>query len=189
MSFMAIVWGILGFIGSIASIYTAAVLILDKLGSYSWWSIYIRSRRLIKKIKMSGFSPDLVVGIGRSGAILGGILAGNLGVIPIAVIDRKYMWNKRKTRRVIPLVFVKEEDIRGKKILLVDAAPHTGETCKFLKDEIVKYSPVEVRTASLFKTKYTLQVPDFYISEVKKVKRMPWRFTEDYREDFAPPED
>lgn len=178
------IWDVLGLLGTLASLYTTALVLLDRLGFYSWWGIYIRSRQLVNKIKASGYSPDLVVGIGRSGAILGGILAGNLGVLPITVVDREYIWHEG-TRHVKPLMFVKQEEIKGKKILLVDAAPHTGETSKIIKDKLNEFNPAELKLAYLFKTRYVLQKPDFYVKDVKKVRTMPWRFSADYREDFA----
>lgn len=177
---------VLAVVGVFTSLYSAIIVILDRLGFYSWLGIQLRSKKLIGKIRSSGFNPDVIVGLGRSGAILGGILAGNMGVIPITVIDRTYEWSNGKSRRAIPIPFIKPEMISGKKVLLVDAAPHTGETCKMIKEELLTYSPKELRIASLFKYTYTIQVPDYYVSEVQKVRKMPWRFMQDYREDFSP---
>ena len=187
MNLLDAIWKILGVIGTIAAIYMAGVRFAEQLGYFSWWGICIRSRKLLKKIKNSRFFPDLVIGVGRSGAVLGGILAGNLGVIPITIVDRRYDWIGN-TRQVIPLIFVKEQDVRGKRILLVDAAPHTGETLRVLKNKLMQFQPVELHTASLFKVKYSVETPDYYIKEVKKVKKMPWRFTKDYIEDFVAPQ-
>jgi hypoxanthine phosphoribosyltransferase len=176
---------ILALIGAATSVYSIALLGLDRMGYYSWISIRERSKKLLKKIKESGYAPELIVGLGRSGAILGGILAGNLGVVPITVVDRFYSWRDDKTREVVPILLIKEDMIRGKKILLVDAAPHTGETCKVIRDELMKMSPADIKVAALFKSAYTVLVPDFYINEVEKVRKMPWRFSGDYREDFT----
>lgn len=186
-SIWAMLWKILVVIGAIATVYMAVVLIIERFGYFSWWGIRIRSKKLLEKIKNSGFSPELVIGVGRSGAVLGGILAGNLGVIPIAIVDRKYAWIKN-TRQIIPLVFIKEHEVKGKRILLVDAAPHTGETLRVLKNEIRQLQPAELRTVSLFKLKYSVETPDYYIKEVKKIRKMPWRFTKNYRENFASPQ-
>jgi hypoxanthine phosphoribosyltransferase len=176
---------IFSLIGVMTSIYTISLIILDKLGYYSWFSITFRAKKLIRKIRESGYTPDIVVGLGRSGAVLGGLLAGNLGVLPITVVDRTYEWIDDKTRAVRPISFIAKGVFRGKKILLVDAAPHTGETCRAIKDELLKASPADLRIASLFKYTYTIQIPDFYIDEVQKVRKMPWRFSNEYREDFA----
>lgn len=176
---------ILTVIGIATSLYSLTLLIMDRMGYYSWFSIEYRSKKLIKQIKESGFAPDIIVGLGRSGAILGGILAGNMGVKTITVIDRAYKWQEEKTREVVPVSLINLEMLRGKKVLLVDAAPHTGETCKVIKEELLKAQPTEVKIASLFKVLYTVQVPDYYINEVEKVRKMPWRFSFEYREDFT----
>jgi hypothetical protein len=184
---MVIQWleTILSLIGVVTSIYSISLVILDRLGYYSWFSIVLRSKKLITQIKRSGYSPDLVVGLGRSGSVLGGIIAGNLGVLPITIVDRTYEWIDEKTRVVKPITFVGERIFKGRKILLVDAAPHTGETCRAIKGELLKAAPIDVRVASLFKCTYTVQIPDYYVDEVKKVRKMPWRFSEEYREDFV----
>jgi uncharacterized protein len=184
---MGIQWldSLLSIIGVITSVWSVILIILDKAGYYSWFSITLRSKKLISKIKASGYSPDLVVGLGRSGAVLGGILAGNLGVLPITVVDRTYEWVDERTRVVKPVSFVGKGILKGKKILLVDAAPHTGETCRAIKNELQKALPADIKIASLFKYKYTVQVPDYYVDEIQKVRKMPWRFSSEYREDFA----
>lgn len=46
--------------------------------------------RVLKYIDESDFRPELVLGLGRSGAFVGGWLAGNLGSLPIEVIDRMH---------------------------------------------------------------------------------------------------
>jgi uncharacterized protein len=182
---MEIISDILAVIGIATSVYSLIMLVLDRLGYYSWFGIEYRSKKLIKQIEASGFTPDIIVGLGRSGGVLGGILAGNLGVKPLAVIDRMYEWENDKTRKVVPVNVINLEILTGKKILLVDAAPHTGETCKEIRETLLKAHPAEIKIASLFKGKYTVQVPDFYINEVEKVKKMPWRFSHEYREDFT----
>ena len=172
-------------IGVVTSLYSLTLLVLDRFGYYSWFGIEYRSKKLVKQIRERGYSPDIIVGLGRSGAVLGGILAGNLGVKPITVIDRMYEWENDKSREVIPVSLINLNMLTGMKILLVDAAPHTGATCKAIRDELLKANPADLKIASLFKGAYTVQVPDFYIDEVEKVRKMPWRFSHEYREDFT----
>jgi hypoxanthine phosphoribosyltransferase len=77
-------------IGIIASIYGVFKFI------QKWKSRKIRNFtdferdliRLLKRINKENYSPDIVLGIGRSGALVGGWLAGNLGSKPIEIIER-----------------------------------------------------------------------------------------------------
>jgi len=180
-----VVLNILAIVGTLSSIYTAFIVIRDKLGYYSWWSIESRSKYLIRKIKEEDYKPDMIIGLGRSGAILGGILSGNLGIIPITVVDRLYSWNQRNARTIEVLNFLQSEIISDKRILLVDAAPHTAETAKVIEESLLGMNPTEVRVASLYRTRNMLRIPDYYVKYEKQAKKMPWRFSEDFREDFA----
>jgi hypoxanthine phosphoribosyltransferase len=114
---------ILTVLGSLASIGVASRVILEGLGFFSWLGVTYRAKLLIGKIRGSDYSPDVVIGLGRSGAILGGIIAGNLGVKLITVIDRRYDWSSNRIRTVVPVSFLDPQKIKGKKVLLVDAAP------------------------------------------------------------------
>ena len=53
-------------------------------------SIERHALKLLEQIEESRFTPAVVLGIGRSGALVGGWLAGNLGTLPIEVIDRMH---------------------------------------------------------------------------------------------------
>jgi len=44
---------------------------------------------LLKQLEASTWKPDLVIGLGRSGGIWGGWIAGNLGSLPFALVDAK----------------------------------------------------------------------------------------------------
>lgn len=56
----------------------------------SWDEALRVADTLIDTIQQSRFSPHLVIGLGRSGGIWGGWLAGNLGSLPFTVIDLEY---------------------------------------------------------------------------------------------------
>ena len=175
---------ILAVVGGIASIYSAVFAIIDKWGYFSWYGVTKRCKKLVNMMHQSNYSPDVIIGLGRSGAVIGGILAGNMGVIPITCMDRRYEWvNKR--RIVHPMHYLDPQKLSGKKILLVDAAPHTGETCKVVIEELQKMNPAEIRVAALFRTPYQVIVPDYYASTVKQVYKLPWRFSTAYKEDFV----
>lgn len=174
---------ILSVAGSVASLYSAWILIADRLGYYSWWGIQRRARKVVRLIQEAGFDPDIVVGIGRSGAIFGGMLAGDLGIKPLAVVDRRYEWDAKGDRHVRPILFVPADAIKGQKVLLVEGAPRTGLTLRVVRNAIEKLLPDEIRSAAPMRTRHTITKIQFYAETVKTIRRMPWRITADYRED------
>ena len=52
--------------------------------------IFYLKEQLIK----DNYVPSIIVGIGRGGSIVGALLSGCLGHIPILVIDRVYDWSE-----------------------------------------------------------------------------------------------
>lgn len=61
-----------------------------------WTDVEMWVKQLTKRLEKERFSPRWIVGIGRSGAILGGMIAGNLAFkigddhVPVSVIERTH---------------------------------------------------------------------------------------------------
>lgn len=78
---------------------------------------------------VDGFSPTLIVGIGRGGAIMGAMISGCLGHRPLVVIDRKYVW--REGRRIDDMILRLHFPSNFlDKVLLVAGEAHTGSTMR-----------------------------------------------------------
>lgn len=61
-----------------------------------WTDVEVWIERVAKKLDNEGIKPRWILGIGRSGAVLGGIMAGNLKVkwnhdfVPVSVVERTH---------------------------------------------------------------------------------------------------
>lgn len=103
-----------------------------------WWYNALRMARRVKvQVQQSGWKPDVILGLGRSGALWGGWLAGNLGTKPIFVIDLQYL-NKDE---YVTFENIKEDLSALQKrygenanILVVEGAASTGQTLRKFKD-------------------------------------------------------
>jgi len=85
----------LGDVGSVASIIALAAAALAFAyrrlrNRMTWFHVYRAAKRVLGDIECSDFKPDLIIGLGRSGAMFAGWLAGNLGSIPVYCVDRTY---------------------------------------------------------------------------------------------------
>ncbi len=168
---------------------------------WQWYSEYQESRidsflsierhgvRLIEKIRSDGFDPDMVVGIGRSGAFLGGWLAGNLGSIPITVIDRRFDLNQAGVLN-FPTA---ETDFRNicdslkhmqdPGVLIVEGATTSGSTLREFQRLQILYAPqLNCRYAVL----YEVETSKFDVQYVAKritqaPSRYPWHKTVDWQ--------
>ncbi len=147
----------------------------------SWEEIRNLTRKLVKKIKESGYDPDFIVSIARSGTVLGRMLAYHLGVKNFVSI-KPTQWGvpmRRNTRSFITDTY--KVDLKNKKILLVDDIADTGESfirsIEFLKN---MKEPLDIKTASLISVKGTNFETDFF-AEKREWQWMifPWNYDED----------
>jgi predicted nucleotide-binding protein len=63
-------------------------------GHYSWHEVNRGLEYIQDELERDNFRPDIVLGLGRSGGVVGGILASLLGSIPIRLWDLKYREDK-----------------------------------------------------------------------------------------------
>lgn len=172
---------ILAVVGFGATIYKTIEVWLS-LKSFSWGDVDKYSKVIIKKISANYFVPDVIVGIGRGGAILGSILSGNIIVpsqkernIPVLVVDRLYEW-QHGTRVEIENKMVDFSPLAGKKVLLVAGDVLTGGTMKFYVRQLEQVKVAELKTGCLVKGVTATFQPDYFGKEIPADFNMPWMY-------------
>ncbi len=140
----------------------------------SWDDIERLVSEVSRKIRASGYTPDVVVAIMRGGIVPARLLADELGVDDIAVMEIKlYEGVGKRGRRPYlrqPLV----SEIRGRRVLLVDDISDTGLTLQLAVEIVNFYMPEEVKTASLYIKPWTSFIPDYYGKTTEKWVVFPW---------------
>jgi len=146
----------------------------------SWRKAERTAASISAKLGADGYSPTVVVGIGRGGAIFGAMISGCLGHRPLLVIDRKYEWvDGRRTDRMIVKLRLPSDLVE--RVLLVAGEAHTGNTMRLYYDHFGKIGAGEIRRATLLcQTGCTEPVEYVGIASSRDL-RMPWMFTERYR--------
>ncbi len=180
---------ILGIIGGVVSLIQLA------LWAFSWRENRIdkfdrierHGVKLLDQIKESDFKPDFVLGLGRSGALMGGWLAGNLGSVAIEVIDRVHQDQLSKTM-TFPHI---EEKLRLLKaiygdsacVLVVEGAVTRGGT--FQQFEILRKSLApewKCEYCALYEVDTSAFTSTFVGRYLKKAPtRYPWHTRADYK--------
>ncbi len=146
----------------------------------SWDEAYRLAKILARKIKSSGFKPDLVIGIARGGLVPSRILCDFLLQKDLASIKVEH-WGIAETLGKAKIKFPLSIDISGKKILIVDDVADTGDTYSVTVDYVNSLNPAEVRTAALqYKTCSTF-IPDYWSEKQDEWKWIiyPWAVYED----------
>ena len=163
-----------------------SVQIWTSLESLSWREFDRYSKRLVRTIRADGFHPDIIITIGRGGAILGAIISGNLhrrtregdkGThnIPLLGYDRFYEWQSGD-RIEVANKMVDLAPLSGKSVLLVAGDVLTGGTMKCFLGQMKETESAIVKTACLVKGLTSAFSPDYVGKEIAGDFRMPWMY-------------
>ena len=150
---------------------------------FSWSEFDKLARRMIKVIRADGYHPDVIVTIGRGGAILGSVLSGNLHIstkmdrqnIPIVGYDRLYEWDAGK-RSEIPNHMVAPAPLEGQNVLLVAGDVLTGGTMASFLSQLQKVNPKSVKTACLAQGVTSALKSDYVGKLITGSFEMPWMY-------------
>lgn len=119
----------------------------------SWQKLKNGVLRMSERLSAYHWKPDMLLGVGRSGTVIAGMLAENHRLCApqtlIATIDRDNPWEIQHSydKQRVWL----ENDVTGKRVLVVDIAVHTGGTIKNLVRYLVEDKKVaEVTVYILF---------------------------------------
>ncbi len=154
----------------------------DKFKCYlvSWEEAYRLAKILSRKIKSSGFEPDLVIGIARGGLVPARVVCDFLLQKDLAAIKVEH-WGIAATLGKAKIKFPLPIDISGKRVLIVDDVADTGDTFSVIMDYIKGKAPSEVKTAVLHYKTCSTSVPDYWAERQDKWKWIiyPWAAYED----------
>lgn len=186
----AFVGQVLGVISAVLAIIAAAYTsyrwyISRSPTKVSWRRVERGVLRIIHDLRRDNFVPDLVVCvvcIGRSGAIFGGLIAGNMGNVPIALLDRRFQWDKGRVRDDVPLSYSEVHiDDSVRRVLVVIGEIYSGSS---IKESLGRLEGVlngrEYRLACLNKVSFAPVKVDYCVYEVEKPGRPPWVISNQY---------
>lgn len=139
------------------------------------------SKVLARKIKASGYMPDLIVAIGRGGYVPGRLVSDFLLFSDLTSMKIEHYTRAADMREEARIKFPVSENIAGKKILIIDDVTDTGETLKLAVDYVLSLNTTDVRTAVLQHKTCSAFTPDFYAQKILKWRWIiyPWARYED----------
>lgn len=149
----------------------------ENKNEFTWPDVEKGVDKINSKMEKDGFEPDLVIGIGRSGGIVGGLIAGYLQAKPFRCFNWNYKNVKKDGKKGRIHVHDKAIEIEKEqqKILLVEGATTTGQTPEkalaFFKE---KFPGKEFRFAVLVRQKSSTAPIDYCAYEVLGIKILPW---------------
>jgi uncharacterized protein len=128
------------------------------------------SRALALKVSRE-YDPEIVVGVATAGVVPGAVVAAMLGrEFHSMVISRRY--RAEETRETPAIFSAAPQEVRGKRVLIVDETCDSGDTLRLAVGAIVNAGASEVRTAVGFMTgDYE---PDFHALATSSTIILPW---------------
>ena len=128
------------------------------------------SRALALKVARD-YDPEIVVGIATAGVIPGAVVA--------AILDRDFRSilvsrrdDRPKIRQTPAVLGAAPQEVRGKRVLIVDETCDSGETMRLAVAAIVNAGAAELRTAVSFKT--GMYEPDYHALATESTIVLPW---------------
>ena len=145
-----------------------------------WEKFYQLSRIAAKKIRESGYQPDVIIGLARGGWIFSRVLCDFLGVKDLFSLKVEH-WGitanpdgEAKVRHPLSI------DLSNKKILIADDITDTGESMEKSVEHIKSLNPAEIKTVTLRHIEGAKFIPDHFGEEIKWIWVIfPWNYVED----------
>lgn len=145
-----------------------------------WNLFYTLSRLVAKKIRNSGYTPDIMIGLARGGWVLARVLCDLVGVKDLVSLKVEHWGVTATPDGKAKLKYPFNIDLTGKRVLVVDDITDTGESMNVAVEYVQSLNPAEIKTATLrhiTKSKFT---PDYFAEEIAwRWVIFPWNFTED----------
>jgi hypothetical protein len=148
--------------------------------SMSWERFYELSEKVAERVRASGFSPDVVVGIARGGWCLSRVLCDFLGVRDLLSLKVEHWGMTATPDGEAKIRYPFRTGLSGRRVLIVDDISDTGKSLTVATEYVKTMNPAEVRTATLLLLSGSAFKPDYHGDEVTwRWVVFPWNRVED----------
>lgn len=144
---------------------------------------------LARKVRKSKYRFDVIVAIGRGGWVPGRYLADYLGnILALAHMKVEHYVGIAKTTKV-RITEPVSANVKGKRVLLVDDVPDTGDSIAAAEKYLRKKGAKEIRLATLHYKPWSILRPEYYVRKTRSWVIYPWMRKENLEELKARGED
>lgn len=147
---------------------------VDDGGRLTWKAVEYGITRLVDYLESVNFRPDIVVSIGRGGAVFAGLLASRLDAPRVVSLERSVQ-KKGPVSEIRLGQLPAKEVIEDQKVLLADALVRSAESLARGWEAINSLGPAEIKTVALSVVKGVGKVElDASVWEFDQVVLLPW---------------
>ncbi len=147
----------------------------------TWSRFHALACTLARRIRASGFEPDIIVAIGRGGWMPGRILSDLLDLPDLTSFKIEHYRSTQK-HAVARVRYPLTADLAGRRVLLVDDVTDSGDTFIVAVEHLrSRGEPADIRTAVLHHKVACPYVPDYFAHRVVRWRWVvyPWAIGED----------
>jgi hypothetical protein len=159
----------------------------------TWNEVHKQCKEVAKSIRRSGFYPDVIVALARSGFVPGRILSDLLSVEDLFGLKVHHVITgempetgevdvQNEYEAAIP--YKAPLNIKGQNTLAVDDITGTGKSMTAAVQFMESLAPKVLKTATLSYSTESIIRPDFFVSTVSEDDWVlyPWNYFEDFGE-------
>src|SRR5512137_3053938 len=127
----------------------------------TWDEIDLWAKNVVKKIRASGFKPDMVVALIRGGLVPARLICDHLHLKNLFAVKVEHWGITAQADMKAKLVAGLDLDLKGKKVLVVDDITDTGESLTLCSEHLRAKGPTELKYATLLHIAHSKFEPDF----------------------------
>jgi adenine/guanine phosphoribosyltransferase-like PRPP-binding protein len=116
----------------------------------SWNQIYRLLLNLTKKIRKSGFEPDIIVSVSRGGWLPARIMSDLLENPNLANVTTEFYNGVAETKREPVITQAVSVPVKERRVLIVDDVADTGESLKLVDSHLQKEGASEVKIETIY---------------------------------------
>jgi len=136
---------------------------------------------LAKRVKDSGFKPDLIIGVCRGGWAPARVMSDLLENANTASIRIEFYLAPGVTARKPMISQAVMVPLKGVNVLVVDDVSDTGESLKVAVEHLDVCGAKAIKTATLYYKPQSIFKPDFFIIQTEQWIIFPWERLESTR--------
>ena len=148
---------------------------LPEKEALTWERFGSACRELAQQVADSGFCPEVIIAVARGGLLPGGALSYALGVKLSDAINVEFYTDVHETLPdpVLLAPMLDTENIRGRRLLVVDDVVDSGRTLELVLD-LLREVGAEARSAVLYAKPTTIMEPDYVWKSTDLWIAFPW---------------
>ncbi len=147
----------------------------------TWDEIYDMLLKLARRVRNSGFSPEVIVGVSRGGwppaRIMSDLLENqNLANVRVVFYQDIGVRNKRPV-----ITQPVTSRVKGKRVLVVDDVSDTGRSLRVVYTHLKRKRAGKIKVCTLYLKPGSVFTPHFYARKTTKWVIFPWERLESIR--------